>query len=77
MIQKKHGEGSDTYMRSKSKPIYRIFGSLHFSISYGGFLSYPRLVNNHRGTWIDIPKFQLFGYNPPEIVTYHARCLKI
>ena len=77
LIQKKHGDGPDTHMRSKSKPIDRIFGSPHFNISYGGFLSYSRLMSDHRGVWIDIPKFQLFGYNPPEILTYQARRLKM
>jgi hypothetical protein len=34
-------------------------------------------MSDHRGIWIDIPKFQLFGYNPPEVMTYQARRLKL
>ena len=66
LIGKKHGKGPKTYNRSKDAPIDCVFGSASLQISKGGFLSFGRLMSDHRGVWVDIPKFLLYGYNPPQ-----------
>ena len=77
LIGKKHGKGPKTYNRSKDAPIDCVFGSASLQISKGGFLSFGRLMSDHRGVWVDIPKFLLYGYNPPQPHFFHARKLKI
>ena len=74
---KKFGRGPITYSRSSDAAIDRIFTSPHLHISKGGFLSFSKLMSDHRGVWIDIPKLLIFGYNPPEIKTYNARKLQL
>ena len=34
-------------------------------------------MSSHRVYWVDIPKFILYGYNPPQPQCYHTRRLKI
>ena len=41
------------------------------------FLSFGRLSSDHRGLWIDIPSYLLFGYNYPPIQHPNTRILKI
>ena len=77
LIEKRHGPGPKTYKRSKDAPIDCIFGSAHLSIKQGGYLSFDKLMGDHRGIWMDIPKFLLYGYNPPQINTYLARRLRL
>ena len=38
---------------------------------------FGHLISDHRGVWVDIPKFLLYGYNPPQPQFFHARRLKI
>ena len=77
LIEERHGAGPKTYKRSKDAPIDCIFGSAHLGIKQGGFLSFDNLMGDHRGIWMDIPKFLLYGYNPPQINTYRARRLRL
>ena len=77
LIGQKHGRGPKTYERSKDAPIDCVFGSASLKISKGGFLSFGHLLSDHRGVWVDIPKFLLYGYNPPQPQFFHARRLKI
>ena len=65
LIAQRHGACPKTHIRSKDAPIECIFGSAHFNIARGGFLSFTKLLSDHRGVWVDFPKFLLYGYNPP------------
>ena len=62
----KFGRGPITCTRSQHSAIDRIFTSPQLKISKGGFLSFKRLMSDHRGIWIDIPRILIFGYNPPD-----------
>ena len=77
IIAKKHGLGPKTYERSKDSPIDCIFGSAQLSISLGGFLSFGKLMGDHRGLWVDLPKAIIYGYNPPAPKLFRARKLKL
>ena len=78
LIKKKHGcKGPRTCTKSKDSPIDAIFGSPIFDTLACGFLSFGRLLSDHRGLWMDIPKVLLYGYNPPAIVNPLARRLKL
>ena len=77
LIAQKHGACPKTHIRSKNAPIDCIFGSAHFNIDRGGFLSFTKLLSDHRGVWVDIPKFLLYGYNPPQPTFPSARRLKL
>ena len=63
LIAHKHGVCPTTHLRSKIDPIDCIFGSPSLHIASGGFLPYHKLISDHRGIWIDIPKFLIYGYN--------------
>ena len=76
LMFEKHGPCPPTHQRSKVDPIDCIFGSPSFSIARGGYLPFHKLISDHRGIWIDIPKFMLYGYNPPAPVFPSARRLK-
>ena len=73
LMNKKHGACPKTRIRSKDAPIYCIFGSANLAITKGGFLSFTKLLSDHRGVWVDIPKFLLYGYNPPK-PTFPSAC---
>ena len=77
MISKQHGRGPVTYQRSADSPIDRIFGSVSLKARHSGFLSFGRLSGDHRGIWVEIPKFLIYGYNPPAPVHVNARRLKL
>ena len=77
LIEQRHGTCPKTYIRSKDSPIDCIFGSPQFTITRGGYLSFTKLLSNHRGIWVDIPKFLLYGYNPPQPTFPSARRLKL
>ena len=77
IIAKRHGPGPKTHERSKDAPIDCIFGSAQLSISMGGFLSFGKLMGDHRGLWVDIPRALLFGHNAPYSHLFKARRLKI
>ena len=77
LIAQRHGACPKTHVRSKDAPIDCIFGSAHFNIARGGFLSFTKLLSDHRGVWVDIPKFLLYGYNPPKPTFPSARRLKL
>ena len=78
LIKKKHKwKGPRTCTKSKDSPIDAIFGSPIFETRFCGFLAFGRLLSDHRGLWIDIPKILLYGYNPPFIVSPLARRLKL
>ena len=77
IIANQHGPGPITYKRSHSTPIDAIFGSPNLSSTRSGYLSFKRLLSDHRGLWIDIPQHLLFGYNPPPIHHPNARRLNL
>ena len=77
LIAEKHGDCPKTYNRSKNAPIDIIFGSSHLQAKKCGYLSFGMLAGDHRGIWIDIPKYQLFGYNPPQPTHASYRRLKL
>ena len=77
LIAEKHGPGPITCNRSAQRPLDVIFGTANLKIKRGGFLSFGKLLSDHRGIWIDIPKFLIYGYNPPHPVFPSARRLKL
>ena len=77
IISKQHGRGPITYQRSADSPIDRVFGSVDIKARHSGFLSFGRLSGDHRGIWVEIPKFLIYGYNPPAPVHFNARRLKL
>jgi hypothetical protein len=77
-IKEKHdSEGPRTCLKSKDSPIDCIFSSPQIKIRSGGLLSFGRLDSDHRGLWIDIPDFLIYGYNPPPFINPAARRLKL
>ena len=76
LMHEKHGPCPPTHHRSKVDPIDCIFGSPSLSIARGGFLPFHKLISDHRGIWIDIPKFMVYGYKPPPPIFPSARRLK-
>ena len=78
-ICEKHGyeEAPNTYQRSKNSPIDGIFVSPHLRASAAGYLSFGKLMGDHRGLWMDLPVELLFGYNPPSSNFAGARRLKL
>jgi hypothetical protein len=79
IIGKKHGydNAPKTYNRSKPAPIDCIFTSANMEGLSSGFLSFGKLVGDHRGLWVDIPKHTLFGCNIPPHTNPAARRLKL
>ena len=77
LIAQRHGASPKTHIRSKDAHIDCIYGSSHFNIARGGFFSFHKLLSDHRGVWVDIPKFLLYGYNPPKPTFPSARRLKL
>jgi hypothetical protein len=78
-ICEKHGydEAPNTYQRSKKSPIDGIFVSPHLRASAARYLSFGKLMGDHRGLWMDFPVELLFGYNPPSSNFSGARRLKL
>ena len=76
LMFEKHGPCPPTHQRSQADPIDCIFGSPSLSIARGGFLPFHKLISDHRGIWIDIPKIMLHGYNPSAPISPSARRLK-
>ena len=76
IIAQQHGPGPKTYERSKDSPIDCIFGTPQISMALGGFLTFHKLLGDHRGLWVDIPKHIIYGYNPPHPTLFQARRLK-
>ena len=78
VLKERHGEiGPRTCIKSKNSPIDCVFASPQLKIRNGGLLSFGRLDSDHRALWIDIPKFLLYGYNPPPMINPNARRLKL
>ena len=77
LIAARHGVCPITCKKSAQDPIDVIFGSPNLKISKGGLLSFGKLMSDHRGLWIDIPKFLIYGYNPIQPVFPSARRLKL
>lgn len=77
LIANKHGKCPVTHTRSASSPIDVIYGSANLSISTGGFLPFHKLLSDHRGLWVDIPKHLIYGFNPQHPVFPNARRLKL
>ena len=77
LIEHRHGQCPVTHTRSFDRPLDIIFGSPNFKIAKGGFLPFQKLLSDHRGIWIDIPKYHLFGYKPQQPVFPTARRLKL
>ena len=73
LMEQKHGACPKTHIRSKDAPIDCIFGSVDLAINQGGFLSFSKLLSDHRGVWVDIPKLLIYGYNPPK-TTFPSAC---
>ena len=76
LMFEKHGPCPPTHQRSHTDPLDCIFGSPSLMIARGGFLPFHKLISDHRGVWIDIPKILLYGYNPPAPIFPSARRLK-
>ena len=77
LIHEKHGQGPITYERSREDPIDCIFGSPSLKISKNEYLSFGRLQSDHRGIWIDIPHYSIYGFNSPPVLHPNARKLKM
>jgi len=77
VISDKHGAGPKTYNRSKESPIDCVFASTDLKMRKGGFLPFKKLLSDHRGVWLDIPKHMIYGYNPPQPTFPSARKLKL
>ena len=77
LVHSRHGKAPITYQRSRSDPIDRIFGSPSIKIRKDGFLSFGRLLSDHRGIWVDIPTEFLLGFKPPPLTHPDARRLKM
>ena len=78
VLKERHGEvGPRTCVKSKNSPIDCILASAQIVIRNGGLLSFGRLDSDHRALWIDIPKFILYGYNPPPLLSPNAHRLKL
>ena len=60
IIAKKHGKGLITYNRYNNEATDHIWGTPNFNIRSGGFFAYGRLLNDHRGLWLDITNHILF-----------------
>ena len=77
IVGEKHGKGPRTHNISTYLPIYCIFGIANFDILRGGILSFGRLLSDHKGVWVNIIKYILFKYNPPQPVFHSAHCPKL
>ena len=55
IITKKYGLVPINQKYSKDAPLDYIFGSVSFQISKGVFLSFGKLMSDHRGVCLDIP----------------------
>ena len=77
LIAAKHGQCPITHTRSLNTPLDIVYGSANLKITKGGFLSFRKLLSDHRGVWFDIPKFLIYGYNPQQPVFPSARRLKL
>ena len=77
LIHQRHGKSPITCKKSATDPIDCIFGSPSISCAKAGFLSFSKLVSDHRGIWIDVPKALIFGFNPPTLANPQARRLKL
>jgi len=45
--------------------------------AFGGFLAFGKLLGDHRGLWIDVPKVLLLGCNIPPLLHPTARRLQL
>ena len=61
LIRSRHNRPPITYQRSARDAIDCILGSPSLLINNGGFLSFNRLLSDHRGIWLDIPKELMYG----------------
>ena len=77
LMTTKHGQCPITHTRSLNSPLDVIYGTANLKISKGGFLPFHKLLSDHRGVWIDIPKFLIYGFNPQHPVFPKARRLKL
>ena len=77
LIATKHGQCPITHTRSLSTPLDVVYGSANLKPTKGGFLPFKKLLSDHRGVWIDIPKYLIYGYNPQQPVFPSARKLKL
>ena len=79
LMEKRHETITQTCKKGKhNTPIDCVFGTANFSAIRGGYLSYSRLLGDgHRGIWVDIPKYLIYGYNPPLPIFPSARRLKL
>eukprot|EP00979_Chaetoceros_neogracilis_P017703 scaffold10267_cov270-Chaetoceros_neogracile.AAC.1 len=66
-----------TYKRSKDSPLDCFFVSPIIQAKRGGYLSFRKLVGDHRGLYLDIPTVFLLGYNLPLCISPSARRLKM
>ena len=77
LISNKHGQCPVTHTRSASSPLDVVYGSANLKITRGGFLPFNKLLSDHRGLWLDIPKHLIYGFNPQHPVFPAARRLKL
>jgi len=79
VIGQRHGTDNvpRTYTRSKDSPIDCVFASAHIVCLAGSFLASGRLLGDHRGVWLDIPKHLLLGCKIPLLLHVSAWQLKL
>ena len=79
VIGRKHGTQNvpRTHTRSKDSPIDCIFATAEISCALGGFLAFGKLLGDHRGLWIDVPKVLLLGCKIPPLLHPTARRLQL
>ena len=77
LIEARHGKGPMKMNRSKNSPIDCVFSIANLKISKGGFLSFGKLLSDHQGVWVDIPKCILYGYNTPQPVFLSSRKIEL
>jgi len=66
-----------THTTSKDSPIDCVFATAHIVCLAGGFLAFGRLLGDHRGLWLDVPKHLLLGCKIPPLLHASARRLKL
>ena len=77
LISHKHGICPITHTRSATSPLDIVYGSADLKISKGGFLPFHKLLSDHRGVWLDIPKYLIYGFNPQHPQFPFAKRLKL
>ena len=65
-----------TYKRSQKAPLDGIFASPGLLPTFSGYLSFGRLIGDHRGIWVEFSREALLGVKIPAFIPLEARRLK-